>query len=229
MKTAVGAGPALVALSTIATPALAQIPVPEPDPKGIEVGARAGFAHALGDRVEGQRFDNTVDRAWLLVLDVGYRLTPHLYLGGLLSYARLDVDKGNLGCGTEFIDGPGDCSGSALRIAAEAQWRWSKRWLATWIAAGFGAERFQIDYASGCMDGPFSQTDTGFEFGHLEIGLGVRPDWGVVVGPFASYSFGMFRNSVFKGSCRGPPGDDIPNKAIHGMATGGLRVMYTVR
>ena len=83
-----------------------------------------------------------------------------------------------------------------------------------------------MDYASGCMDGPFSQTDTGVEFGHLEIGVGARPDPRVVIGPFASYSFGMFLTSVTEGSCRAT---GIPDKAIHGMANWGLRVMYTVR
>src|SRR4030095_7942059 len=224
MKTPIGACPALVALSAIATPALAQDPTPEPDPTGIEVGARVGYARALGERVAGQPFQHTVDGAWPLGVDVGYRLTPPLYVGGLLSYARLELDKQHIGCNRQIFDGPGDCSGSALRIAAEAQWRWSRRWLATWVAAGFGAERVRIDFTSGCMTPfPFSDTDTGLEFGHLEIGVGARPDPRLVIGAFSKYRFGMFLTSVTKGGCNSPF-EDIPNKAIHGMATWGLRV-----
>jgi hypothetical protein len=81
----------LVVASAIRPPAAAQIA--ETDPTGIEVGARVGYGRALGSRVAGSRLEDTWDGAWPLALDVGYRLTPHLYLGGTLTYMPLQLDK----------------------------------------------------------------------------------------------------------------------------------------
>ena len=86
----------------------------------------------------------------------------------------------------------------------------------------------RIDYRSGCFDGPFSTVETGVEFGHLEIGVGVRLQPGLVIGPFVQYDAGMFLASTTSGSCSSA-GSDIPDKAVHGTVLWGLRAMYTVR
>jgi hypothetical protein len=212
-------------LVAIATPAAAQ--VPDADPTGIEVGARFGYARALGSRVAGDHLENVWDGGWPLALDIGYRLTPHLYLGGSLIYVPLQLDKYHLGCNTEISDGPGDCSGSTVRLAFDAQWLIARDWYAVWIAGGFGVERMRLDYRSGCFGGPFSRVDTGVEFGHLEIGVGARVDTGLVIGPFVQYDAGMFLTSVASGSCSGGSGD-IPDKAVHGTVIWGGRITYTV-
>jgi hypothetical protein len=226
LKPTLAACTSLLAASAIVAPAVAQ--VADADPTGIEVGARIGYGRALGSRVEGARLEDTWDGAWPLALDIGYRLTPHLYLGGTLIYMPLQLDKTHLGCNTELVDGPGDCSGSAARLAFDAQWLLARSWYATWIAAGFGVERMTINYRSGCLDGPFSTEDTGVEFGHLEIGIGARLQPGLVIGPFVQYAAGMFLASTISGSCR-RGGSDIPDKAVHGSVLWGLRVTYTVR
>ena len=226
MRPSLAACASLLAASAIAAPALAE--VADADPTGIEVGARVGYGRALGSRVAGSRLENTWDGAWPLALDVGYRLTPHLYLGGTLTYMPLQLDKSRLGCNTEVVDGPGDCSGSAVRLAFDARWLLARKWYATWIASGFGVERMRIDYRSGCFDGPFSTVETGVEFGHLEIGVGVRLQPGLVIGPFVQYDAGMFLASTTSGSCSSTS-SDIPDKAVHGTVLWGLRVSYTVR
>lgn len=225
MHSSLVAGASLLAAIAIAPPGAAQ--VTGTDPTGVEVGARFGYARALGSRVAGNRLENTWDGGWPLVLDVGYRLTPHLYLGGSLVYVPLQLDKFNLGCNREANDGPGDCSGSMVRVAFEAQWLFRRDWYAAWIAAGFGAERMRLDYRSGCMAGAFSRVDTGVEFGRIEVGVGARVDTGLVIGPFVQYDAGMFLTSVASGSC-GRDSGDIPDKAVHGAVIWGARVAYTV-
>jgi hypothetical protein len=225
MTRAPGACASLFVAALFAGPAIAQ--TPPPDPTGIEVGIRAGYGLAFGNRVGGEPFDRTVDSALPVGLDVGYRLTPHFYAGGQLSYARLNLDKNALACGTAFVDGPGDCTGSAIRVGADVQWRapLGEAYLG-WIAAGAGVERLAVDYDSGCFDGPFSRVDTGFELAHLEAGAGMRVNDGLVIGPFASSALGLFRTSESSGSCNG--GGAIADKSVHGMLTLGVRGMYTV-
>jgi hypothetical protein len=105
VKPTLAACTSLLAVSAIVAPAVAQ--VADADPAGIEVGGRIGYGRALGSRVEGARLEDTWDGAWPVALDVGYRLTPHLYLGGTLMYMPLQLDKAGLGCNTESSDGGG--------------------------------------------------------------------------------------------------------------------------
>jgi hypothetical protein len=198
------------------------------DGQGIEVGIRGGYGLPFGERIAGEPFNRTVDRAISVAVDAGYRFTPYLYAGGLLSYASVDPDKMALTCDTfVVIDGPGDCSGSAIRLAADVQLRAPLgEGYVGWLATGAGLERLAIDYESGCWDGPFSRVDTGFEIAHLEAGAGLRVNSGLVVGPFASYALGLFRTSKTSGSCNG--GGAIPDKSAHGLLTLGLRGMYTL-
>ena len=215
----------LLGAALVASPAAAQ--VADADVTGFELGVRAGYSRPVGDRLAGEPLDRTFGSAIPFVLDAGYRVTPHLYVGGLISYAPLVLNKSALSCNNQAIDGPGDCSGSAIRIAADAQWRMSiGDAYAGWLGAGFGVERLSIDYESGCFDGPFSRVDTGFELAHVEAGAGMRINTGLVIGPFASYAAGLFRTSKTSGSCNG--GGDVPDKTVHGTLILGLRAMYMV-
>lgn len=225
MTRSLGAFGCLAGAMVMHAPAAAQ--VAEPNPTGFELGIRIGYARPFGERVAGEPLDRTFSSALPVVLDAGYRVTPHLYVGGLISYAPLAMNKYGLGCNTQVSDGPGDCSGSAIRIAADAQWRMSiGDGYAGWLGAGFGVERLSIDYESGCFDGPFSSIDSGFELAHVEAGAGMQVNTGLVIGPFASYSVGLFRTSKTTGSCNG--GGEIPDKTVNGLLTLGLRAMYTV-
>ena len=225
-KPSLAACASLLAASAIAVPAVAQIA--DADPTGIEVGARVGYGRALGSRVAGSPLEDTWDGAWPLALDVGYRLTPHLYLGGTLTYMPLQLDKSAPRVQHAVRRRSGDCSGSAVRLAFDAQWLVARSWYATWIAGGFGVERMRIDYRSGCFDGPFSTVEPAWNSVTSKSASACALQPGLVIGPFVQYDAGMFLASTTSGSCRSV-GSDIPDKAVHGTVLWGLRVMYTVR
>ena len=207
-------------------PASAAAQAPAAEPTGIEVGARAGYGQVFGKRMTGEPFNQTIHSELALIIDLGYRLTPNLYVGGLLSYARLDLDKHHLFCNTEVLDGFGDCSGSMIRIGLNVQLRMPiGDGYAGWMGAGLGVERMAIDF-DGSFCGPFSRVDTGVELGNVEAGAGMRVKGGLVIGPFASVALGMFRTSTTTGGCKG--GGEIPDKTVHGTMMAGVRAMYAL-
>ncbi len=209
-----------------AAPAAVQTATPELT--GVEIGLRAGYGIPFGNRFDSEPLGQTFDGSMPLAIDVGFRLTPELYAGVLVSYGRLRMDKSGLQCNTVAVDGPGDCSGSTYRLAANAQWRvpLTPRLLG-WVDGGFGLERLIVRFDSGCFGGPTSRTDDGVELGHLEAGGGARLGNNLVVGPFASYAVGLFRTSTFTGSCQGHEPD--LDRSLHGNLTMGVRAMVMLR
>jgi hypothetical protein len=201
----------------------------EPEPTGFEIGLRAGYALPFGELLPGSALSNTAKGAVPFTVDVGYRLTPHLYVGGLFSYAILRVNKTGLRCNTLIFDGPGDCSGTALRLAADVQYRQALGGdLVAWGDAGLGLERLVIQYDMGGFGspGPISNSWSGVEIAHVEAGLGKRLYPSLVVGPFASYAVGQFRSAASSGNGR-TQSADITDKRLHGWLSFGVRAMFT--
>jgi hypothetical protein len=201
----------------------------EPEPTGFEIGLRVGYALPFGELLSGVALSNTAKGGVPFTLDVGYRVTPHLYVGALLSYAILRVNKIALACNTLLVDGPGDCSGTALRLAADVQYRQALGAdLVAWGDAGLGLERLIIQYDEGGFGspGPFSNSWSGVEIAHVEAGLGKRLHPSLLVGPFASCAVGQFRSSASSGNGR-TQSEDITDKRLHGWLSFGVRAMFT--
>jgi hypothetical protein len=201
----------------------------EPEPGGFEIGLRAGYALPFGELLSGSALRDAAKGSVPFIVDLGYRLTPSLYVGGLLSYAILRVNKTGLGCNTQVVDGPGDCSGTALRLAADVQYQQPLDGdLVAWGDAGFGLERLIIQYDMGGFGfpGPISSSWSGVEIAHVEVGVGKRLRPRVVVGPFASYAVGQFWTAAGSGNGRTQSGD-ITDKRLHSWLTLGIRAMFT--
>jgi hypothetical protein len=201
----------------------------EPEPTGFEIGLRAGYALPFGELLPGRALSDTAKGGVPFIVDLGYRLTPHLYVGGLLSYAVLRVNKTELGCNTQVIDGPGDCSGTALRFAPDVQYRQVLGGdLVAWGDAGLGVELLRIRYDEGGfgLPGPISNSWSGVEIAHVEAGLGKRLHPRLVVGPFASYAVGQFRSAASSGNGR-TQSADITDKRLHAWLILGVRAMFT--
>ena len=215
----------VVVVATFVARASAQPAPAEPDATGVELGVRAGYALPAGDREGMQPLGRTAEGAVPLTLDVGYRVTPNLFVGALLSYAFLRLDKVALFCDRQPVDGPADCSGTAIRIAADARWQVPLGGsYAAWVEAGAGLEWMTIHYEPGGFSPNPSDVDyRGFELAHLEVGAGSRIASRLVAGPFASAGLGQFRTTQITGQTS----RELTDKTLHGWVTFGVRAMYT--
>lgn len=98
-------------LVSFATPSLA-----DDAASGFEAGLRLGYAVSMGDIVEDEALSDGISGHVPLWLDVGYRVTPEVFLGGYGQYGfgvlagDLETACENLEEQTETAGGSGSCS-----------------------------------------------------------------------------------------------------------------------
>src|SRR6266545_291275 len=64
-----------------------------PESTGVEIGVRGGYGVPFGQRAAGAALSGPVEGAASPMIDLGYRFTPHLYLGVLFAYGILVLDE----------------------------------------------------------------------------------------------------------------------------------------
>jgi hypothetical protein len=151
-------------------------PAPETVTKsGVSFGLRVGVAFPGGmvsqpDPVVLSTGDAS-DAFGVMIpvtLDLGYRLTPHWYLGAYLSIGYVT------GTNCDSIDtAVTSCSYTDYRFGFDVQYNiLPDRMFQPWIGLGAGwevANQFQSDD----VDGESQSSASGIEFGHVDVGL----DW----------------------------------------------------
>jgi hypothetical protein len=217
----------VVATLSVAAPAAAQ-------DSGFEVGLRTGYGVPLGEAVDGASEDinNMIAGVVPLWLDLGYRVTPNVFIGGYFQYGF-----GVLG---ENLDGPCeenddvDCSVHSHRVGAQLHYHFSPRNSADpWLGIGFGYEWLKMGVEGD--GGEFDLTARGFELANLQGGVDFYPADNFYLGPFLSFSLDQY--SSVEADCSGQAGvicgaldeidGDIDDKSIHNWLMIGVRGGYT--
>jgi hypothetical protein len=201
--------------------------------RAFAVGARLGFGLPLGS-MGGESSESSVALSNLTSggvpaqLDVGYFITPNLYVGGSFQYAFLTFA---MDCPS-----PASCSTSQLRFGVNASYVFKPVGKVTpWAGLGLGYEFVRLGISATVQGQSFnmSQTLRGFEFANLQGGADFQIGKSLWVGPYATFTVGQFTNvsldlgelGDFGFSDEGLEGE-IPRKDFHFWPMGGVRVLY---
>ncbi|MBX3182933.1 MAG: hypothetical protein KIT72_17930 [Polyangiaceae bacterium] len=213
-------------------PATARAPgkkAPKRPPKareGFQMDIRTGARFPAGS-ASGAPGDSLGARyAWQVPLTVGlgFKLSPHLYLGGYIGGAR-----GSLGSDQRTRRAcrhGGGCRATAAELGAQLSYSFSPaaRWN-PWISYGLGWEQVIQSLSTDASDfrGYVEETTTqGFTLAKLGVGIDHRARVGI--GPFAEAAVGQYyANKTLLGD--GTLTKEIDKTALHVWITLGARLV----
>lgn len=157
----------------------------------FSLGARIGYAPAMGDYAKDQPMSDGVKSQIPLQLDFMWGVGQALALGGYVSYgfAQLEGD-----CT--------DCSATDLRIGFQGTYAFKdvSQQFVPWLGAGFGYEMSSVD------NGFVTADTSGWEYLNLQGGADYKVGEKFAVGPYVLFSIGEYSNIE---------GNDIPETAMH--------------
>lgn len=217
--------------------ALVAISAPSVSRAQLEVGARVGYAAALGNAVasSGEKTgmkDYSLAGQIPLQLDVVGHLTRELSVGGYLGYGFGRVDDAYMeeAAGGVRICSLIECTGSAWRAGVQGFYRFVDAGTAflPWLGLSAGYESATTK-ASG-RGVSMEVTLTGYELG-LQAGGDFRVSDGFAVGPYVGLTFGQFNRAKLSATINGQSASDsgsIDEKAWHEWLSFGLRGTFTL-
>jgi hypothetical protein len=182
----------------VATEPTAAVPYGALKRHGFSFGLRVDFAFPFGalnsasgtqDLMSGAApgLSDSFGVLFLFTADVGYRITPHWYVGGYFSAGPATAPFGsNNNCSDSS-----ECSVNEVRFGFDAKYYFSPNaFFDPWLGAGFGWETANIstDASAGASYGP--------EFLHLRGGFDFRVAKHVFLGPETMYGAGVFTNNL---------------------------------
>lgn len=185
----------LLMLATV----LAAVVLPTASHAQFTIGGRLGYGIATGDAMTDFGMDDYVGSQIPLQLDLMYRITPAIAVGGYVSYGFAQPS----GLGSDTCDLPGrDCSVSNLRLGVQGTYAFTEASpsFVPWLGVGFGWENSAFDSGSGAAD------TSGWEYLNLQGGANWKVSPAFSVGPYAMFSIGEYSTVE---------GNDIPDTAMH--------------
>ncbi|HMJ16410.1 MAG TPA: outer membrane beta-barrel protein [Polyangiaceae bacterium] len=197
---------------------------------GFEAGLRTGYGVPFGEGAEdAQDISDAISGIIPLWIDVGYRVTPNVFVGAYFQYGLgFEGEDIEDACDLDGID----CSVSSHRLGAQLHYHFSPRRSADpWLGLGFGYEWYNAHVEAG--DGELSASISGFEFANLQGGVDFYPGEHFYLGPFVSFSLDQYDSLDVECSgagnefCDGFGDGDIEDKSIHNWFVVGIRGGYT--
>jgi hypothetical protein len=164
--------------------ALVAAAAPTPAEAQLALGARLGYAFALGKVGGTLATSDWIEGQVPVQLDVLYAATPRIAVGGYVSYGfgRLGGDAA-AACEAEG----GDCSASVVRAGAQGIWTFRPVGrVVPWAGVGFGYEWARV--AGGGAEVAFH----GFEYLNLQAGGDFQVARRLRVGPWLMLAVGEY-------------------------------------
>jgi hypothetical protein len=195
---------------------------------GFEAGLRVGYGVPLGNVDKNIKLSDEIGGEIPLIIDVGYRVIPNLFVGLYGQYAFGWV-SGNTSKACD-MSSQFSCSAHDIRLGVEGHFHFMPREkLDPWVGLGIGYEWLGISVSGGGAD--VSSTITGFEFFNLQAGLDIALAEHFYLGPFVTLSFAQFSGGtvVCKSTICGSgfeANGDIRGKALHEWLLIGVRGAY---
>lgn len=189
------------------------------------IGLRLGYAPAMGDayKVSGTSasMSDGVKAQIPVQLDVGFRVSPELTLGGYLSYGigQVGGDQKDM-CDTYNLD----CSAHGFRLGVQGIYAFTKAApnFTPWLGAGIGYEWATMSASGGGAKEEYSFS--GFELLNLQGGVDFKTGPQFAVGPYVMLSVAQYSSGTYKFT--GDPNIDIfsvADKTTHEWLSFGVR------
>jgi hypothetical protein len=183
---------------------------------GLSIGARSGYALPVGTVARDPFLNGVTDLSRYasgmvpFAADVGYRITPHWYVGGTFTF-------GIVSTGSQLCQGVnGGCTSSANDIRAGGMLKYTfapERKLTPWIGVGGGYEVLNISRTVGTVT--TDATVKGWELLNVHAGLDYRAATHVTVGPVVGFSLAQYTSFSQSSSNGQSTSTDINNTALH--------------
>jgi outer membrane autotransporter protein len=173
--------------------AVAALAVPATSLAQFQLGARVGYAPAMGDAAKDFKMkDFGVKSQIPIQIDASYRATPDLAVGVYGSYGIGQTDSSGFygACGVSGVS----CSGSTLRFGVQGLYAFNQvqSVLVPWLGLGLGWEQAKSKISGGGVTGEF--TLDGYELA-LQAGGDYKVSDQFSVGPYVMFSIGQYRNA----------------------------------
>jgi outer membrane protein W len=208
------------------------------DPQaGMSFGLRTGYSMPSGQVGKAGPTDKVSDLGDSvkgmvpLWLDIGYRVTPNLYLGGSFQYAFGFVNKDKAGPICEQAE----CSTHDLAFGANVQYHFlPTASFDPWIGAGLGYEilTLSLSQSGSGKASALDQTAKGLQFLNLQLGGDIATSPQFVVGPFVNVTVGKFNSYSVLGKSGGTTvldqSGDLQDAQIYEWITVGLRGQFNL-
>jgi hypothetical protein len=180
----------------------------------LSLGPRTGFAFPLGEVRDGEPLSDHFTGQIPFQIDVGYRITPALTIGGYVSVAPGVASREfKRACDAEGAD----CTMSGLRYGLQLDYRFIGVSPSPWIGAGIGWERVRLTRE--VVDGDSMEYQLkGTEFLNLQGGVEWKTGRLFSIGPFAMLSVGRYSRVSLDGET-----DEIEDETMHGWLQLGVR------
>jgi hypothetical protein len=182
------------------------------DGVGVNVGARTGYAIALGDAAEGSKLADAISGAIPLHLDATYNITPTFNAGLYLGY----------GLGMKGDKADNADSVSTLAYGVQGNMLFPQGENTAWGGIFAGLESATLKGKANNVD--LTSTQSGWQAG-LQGGYDLKATPALSWGPFASFAFGQYGSYKAEGGGFSTSGD-IEKTAAHQWLTIGVRGTY---
>jgi hypothetical protein len=182
-----------------------------PSATGWELGFRTGVIFPAGELSPGAALSIGVGVEFPIIIDIGYRLNRHLFLGVVGQYAIGTVGSGSCPSGQSCLVMNG-------RIGPELQVHPLGRTgrVDPWFGLGFGYE-WQLYSISGSGSSD-TLTVSGFDFLNVDIGVDF-PVGKVHLGPYVGFTLGQYDHASDS-----TMSDSIDAKALHYWFSVGIKL-----
>jgi hypothetical protein len=222
--------PAPASAASVATPPLDGSEVPPPHdrpPPGASVGfqlaLRTGFQVPFGQVAAGSNMGDNFSGQVPLVIDVGWKFIPQLFVG-LYGSLGLGGTSGALSGACAALDL--NCVTASLRLGLEALvYLAPSADIDPWVGYGIGIESTGFSASNGNQT--VSEAVAGWEFAHFMAGVDFRLTKYICVGPLVDFSLGQYSSESTKDASGNTTNGSIAQQALHEwLLIGGRAVFY---
>jgi hypothetical protein len=205
--------------AALAQQAPAEPAAPSPH-SGFQMALRTGLGLPFGNTsgAPDDGYSRLVSTQVPLMLDIGGKLNPHVFLG---AYLGLGFGGAGSGLESECKLASATCVHASFRVGAQVQYNVAPAAKVNpWVGYGIGIE----------SSGAGAQTSTrettaavaGFELARLMAGVDFRMASGIGVGPFMDFTLGRYATATVNDGSSTQT-FDIQDKAMHSWLTLGVR------
>jgi hypothetical protein len=206
-------------------PPEAPSPSPMPAPRGLQLGARIGYAlptgHLGGDATNSSTSLSELETAIVPIgVDVGFRLSPYIYLGGTGVWAPgISPNLTNNACQQVGVS----CFRQDAQLRGEARFYFApSAKVGGWLALGTGWEL--ASFAQTLGSNTITATRTGPILPDMQLGFDIRRG-ATAVGFYFGWSLAMYLTQGLDPSST-PVATWIEDRAVHQWFTLGMRGSY---